>query len=376
MRTARDLSLIVLVIVLLLVAACTTDRTRRGYLERAAETLPPPERVAIVVPGFGVTRLYDPVTERYVWGTPRATMRTAYEDDLDLPRPAAGPVQDRLVPRGYVGSRGPVNVGWQLMEALRRYGGYRPGQTVHSFYYDWRLSARLNAEALGRFVDQVGGGRKVDLITHSAGAIVALTWIKLGGGAGRVEHLIMIAPTQRGVIDAFRIFVRPERFLRRKFDAEMVATWPSVYELFPEDGRFIVNEEGVLTRFDVWRSETWENEWPGLPIAAYVREGRALRNQLAATPMPRSISMTTIAGDCVPTAVRILRRSDGTFAFYPGELRTTEKSLRTTLFEPGDGTVPISSAVAGGEAALYCDGHQGIATDPNVHRALIRQLRR
>ena len=80
MRTARDLSLrgcekIVLPIVLLLVAACTTDRTRRGYLERSAEALPPPERVAIVVPGFGVTRLYDPLPERFVWGTPRATMR-------------------------------------------------------------------------------------------------------------------------------------------------------------------------------------------------------------------------------------------------------------------------------------------------------------
>lgn len=372
MRTARDLSLIAV----MLVAACTTDRTRRGYLERAAETLPPPDRVAIVVPGFGVTRLHDPVTARYVWGTPRATVRTDYEDNLDLPRPAEGPPRDRLVPRGYVGSRGPVNVGWQLVEALRRYGGYTPGRTVHPFYYDWRLSARVNAKALGRLVDEVGGGRKVDLITHSAGAIVALTWIKLGGGADRVEHLIMIAPTQRGVIDAFRIFVRPERFVRRRFDGDLVATWPFVYELFPEDGRFIVDEEGGLAAFDVWRAETWADEWRGLPIAEHLRAGRALRDQLAATPMPGSVSVTTIAGDCVPTAARILRRSDGTFAFYPDELRAHEKHLGTTLFEPGDGTVPVSSATPDGRAALFCDGHQGIATDPNVHRTLIRQLRR
>jgi hypothetical protein len=29
----------------------------------------------------------------------------------------------------------------------------------------------------------------------------------------------------------------------------------------------------------------------------------------------------------------------------------------------------------GGEAHLFCDGHQGIAVDPNVHRALVRVLR-
>ncbi|HVE70431.1 MAG TPA: hypothetical protein VNI54_03610 [Thermoanaerobaculia bacterium] len=45
------------------------------------------------------------------------------------------------------------------------------------------------------------------------------------------------------------------------------------------------------------------------------------------------------------------------------------------LFEPGDGTVPVSSAKAGGEAMPFCDGHQGIAADPHVHRTIIRVLR-
>src|SRR5690242_20415703 len=93
--------------------SCTTDATRRGYLRTIAEWYGPPPRPVIVVPGFGVTRLYDPVTRQYVWGTPRATVHTKYADDLDLP---AGGGHDRLVPQGYVGSRGPVNIGWQLME--------------------------------------------------------------------------------------------------------------------------------------------------------------------------------------------------------------------------------------------------------------------
>lgn len=68
--------------------------------------------------GFGVTRLVDPVTKRHVWGTPRAVWRTRYEDDLELDP------DDRLVPAGWVGSRGPINTGWQLAIVLRKFGGY------------------------------------------------------------------------------------------------------------------------------------------------------------------------------------------------------------------------------------------------------------
>lgn len=361
---------------MLLSAACTTDRTRRGYLERMAADLRPPERHVIVVPGFGVTRLYDPLTERYVWGTPRAAVRTLYEDDLDLPRPPATS-RDRLVPRGYAGSRGPVNVGWQLTEALQKYGGYVRDESVHPFFYDWRLSARDNAAALARLADRISPDQRVDLVTHSAGALVALTWIKLLGGSDRVERLVMIAPPRRGVVDAFRVFVRPERFVRRILAPDVVATWPAIYELLPDDGRFLVAPDGSRHEFDAWRAQTWQTAAPGLtPDAVHLANARALRDQLAAADFPPGVQQTVIAGDCVPTAMAVLLRDDGSFAFYRDELRDGERSLAETLFEAGDGTVPVSSARAGGDAHLFCDGHQGIATDPNVHRALLRALGR
>src|SRR2546428_7955058 len=143
--------------------SCTTDATRRGYLHTIAESYGAPPRPVIIVPGFGVTRLYDPVTKQYVWGTPRATVHTKYPDDLDLPESG----HDRLVPRGYAGSRGPVNIGWQLMEGLRKFGRYTPDRDVFPFYYDWRLSARENATKLDEVVDRIRGRGKVDILTHS-----------------------------------------------------------------------------------------------------------------------------------------------------------------------------------------------------------------
>lgn len=367
----------------LALAACTTDATRRGYLRANAALLPQPPRPVIVIPGFGVTRLFDPETGRYVWGTPRSTMHTRYPDDLDLPVAADGTIgTDRLEPRGYVGSRGPVNVGWQLREGLRKYGRYEPEVTSYAFAYDWRLSARDNAQQLGRLVDRVRaahGGRRVDLVTHSAGAIVALTYVKLGRGGESVENLVMIAPVQRGVADAFRIFVRPERFLRRAFTPEMVATWPSPFELLPENGRFLVDEEGRTIDANLWDPASWrryltlsDRNWRALERS--LRSARDLRDALRDIAAPPGVRISVLAGDCVPTARRALARRDGTFVFYDEDLRPGESRLHEMLFEPGDGTVPVSSAQAGSEALLFCDGHQGIAADPGVHRALIRLL--
>lgn len=336
-----------------------------------AETLGDPPRPVIIVPGFGVTRLYDPVTRRYVWGTPHSTVQRHFEDDLDLP-PAG---HDRLVPQGYVGSRGPINIGWQLSEGLRKFGRYVPGRTVYPFYYDWRMSAMDNAALLSKFVDQVGRGQPVDIVTHSAGSMVALAYVKLLP-VHRVDHLVLIAPTQLGVIDAFRLLVRPERFIRRLFSTEIVETWPSVPELFPEEGRFLVDETGKPLDFDAWTAASWREIVPTTPqFEQSIARARAFRDRLGATPMPPDVKLSVIAGDCVATARSAVMRRDHSFVFYPRELRPSEESLKKEVFEEGDGTVPISSARGGGEAIRFCDGHQGLAADPNVQHALIRILR-
>ena len=367
-------------------AGCTTDRTRRGYLRDAAVQLSAaPSIPVVIIPGFGVTRLYDPEIDRYVWGTPPATMRRTWPDDVDLPidPDTAALGRDRLVPRGFVGSRGPINTGWQLTTALEKYGGYRQGEHVYPFHYDWRLSAFDNAEHLDRFVADVRGrhdGARVDMVTHSAGAIVALTWIKLGRGAAAVRNFIAIAPPAQGSIEAFRVMARQERFLRRTFNADVVATWPSVPELLPEDGKIFVDDQGRALPLDVWSPDTWQKF--GLydaslhrPFTLSLERARRFRDRLRDAPMPQGVSMHVIAGDCVATAQRVIARNDGTFAFYPGELRPGEEPLRPTIFEPGDGTITLSTAATLARPEIFCDGHQGIASDPNVHRALIRILR-
>lgn len=354
-----------------MLVSCTTGVTRRAYLEKIAPELPDPPRPVIIVPGFGLTRLFDPVTQRYVWGTVHNTVQTRYADDLDLP--AGG--RDRLVPQGYGGSRGPMNSGWHLSRVLTKYGRYTRDRNVYPFYYDWRLTAKENADKLSELADRIRGDGKVDIVTHSAGAIVALTYVKLGRGAHAVDHLVLIAPTRRGVVDAFRILVRPERFLRRVFTARIVSTWPSVLELLPEDGRFLVDSNGNPIDFDAWNADSWRRFGRTEPaFGESLARARQFRDELRDASMPPQVRFTVLGSDCVPTATRVLARSDGTFAFYRNELRHNEKWLTADLFEPGDGTVPVSSSSSTGDTLLFCAGHRGIVNDPNVQRALIRIL--
>lgn len=370
----------------LLLTACTTDRTRRGYLRANADTLTDaPSHPVIVIPGFGVSRLFDPETGQFVWGTPRATMRTMWADDVDLPYDTAtlSIGRDRLVPRGFAGSRGPINTAWQLTAALEKFGGYRAGHDLHSFEYDWRLSAFENATRLDAFVSNVRhdhGGAKVDVVTHSAGALVALTWVKLGGGGPAVRKLVLLAPPDRGVVEAFRMMVRPERFIRRTFPPEVVATWPSVPELLPEDGTVFIDGSGNALDLDLWSPSTWQrlrvyDDSVHALFATSLARARSFRERLRLAPLPAGVSLHVIAGDCVPTARRVLVRDDGTYAFHGDELRPDEAILRRILFEPGDGTVPLSSAASAARPQLFCDGHQGLAADPSVHRAILRVLR-
>lgn len=367
--------------------ACTSDRVRRQYLRTAAVQLTaPPSNPVIVIPGFGVTRLLDPEIDRYVWGTPRATVHRVWPDDLDLPVDsrtlAIG--RDRLVPRGYAGSRGPINTGWHLITALEKYGRYRQGIDVYPFYYDWRLSALDNAKHLDAFASAIRmrhGGARVDLVTHSAGAMVALAWVKLGGGGAAVRNLVAIAPPARGSIEALRVMVRTERFLRRVFTADVIATWPSVPELLPEEGRIFVDEAGMPLDLDVWSPATWQRLRLYRPelhsaFAASLGRARAFRDRLRDAPFPPGVTVQVIAGDCVPTARLVVARNDGSFVFYPGELKPREEKLRSAVFEPGDGTIALSNAAALGTPQIFCDGHQGIASDPSVHRALLRMLHR
>jgi pimeloyl-ACP methyl ester carboxylesterase len=414
-RYYRSITL-ALLIPLLLSGCMTYSGTRRGYMERLTEYLPAPQRPVIVIPGFGNSRLYDPVEDKLVWGLGKNLVHTKYSDDLDLPvDPTTGEFgTDRLKPDGsFAGSRAPFNIAFTLSKALRDYGGYdEPGEawsavgTVHTFAYDWRLSAVTNARRLDEFIDSIRAAEqpaapKVDLVAHSAGGIVALTYLKLGGlepdadeheiarasaiASSKVSSVTLIGVPQHGTNEAVRALARGEKLIRREMTPKMMSSFSSVLEMLPSDGTVFIDEQGRELPYNVWAESMWRDlgfaVWADDPdpelIDAFetsLRKARQLR-EILAKPLSSGVRETVIVGDCVPTASRILLRSDRSLAFYASELQEGEESLARRMFVPGDGSIEARSAMAESESDLIvCAGHHSMASDPNVHRALIRGL--
>ena len=304
-------------------------------------------------------------------------VRRTHADDLDLPiDPFTFEIgEDRLIPRGFVGSRGFLNTSFQLERALVRYGGYSGESGVYTFEYDWRKSALETARDLDALVESIrqqrGGAQlQVDLITHSAGSLVALSYIHAHPES--VRHAVLVAPPLDGTLEAFRVLARGERIIRRTIPPKSAATFASLFELLPSEP-FLIDERGGDVRVD-W-DRFCPNDAAGRAACDALREQAQRVRELRRRPLPPGVQLHVVAGDCIATPRRALLRRDGSLAFYPAELRPGEATLRSRMFEPGDGSITVSSAlVLGVPSQLFCDGHHGIASDPNVHRALLRAL--
>lgn len=422
-----------ILVCLLLVISCggTTNSAKSDYLADAAGLARPPVRPVIIMSGFGQMKLYDPVTHRNVWGTAHTMVQTRWADDMDLPvDPRTGEVgRDRLIARGFAGSRSSINHAWHLGRVLANYAGYveandilspleQEPKTLYRLSYDFRLSATEHARTLDRFIEEIrevhgDPSLQVDLVTHSLGGIVALTYLKIGTAplddpsrwdeesmraAAKIKHAVMLAAPQEGTIDAFRVMVQSERFALRVLLPEWSALYPALIEMLPSDGMALISEDGSLIEASLWDLATWqrfelsifnpairdrmiertspeEYHLRTLAFEKLLLRGQLLRSALR-RPIPEGIDVEMIASDCVRTTRRALLRSDGSFAFYRDELRPSEEALAPRMFEPGDGSITVSSATAGRtrDVSLICDGHQGMALDPTVHRTIIRTL--
>ncbi len=417
----------------LLLISCggTSNNVKGKYLADSADFTRPPVRPVIIMTGFGQMKLYDPITRRNVWGTAHTMVQTRWADDLDLPvDPRTARVgTDRLIARGFAGSRSSVNHAWHLGRVLETYAGYEAAddhlspleqepKSLYRLSYDFRLSATDNARHLDRFIEEIrqvhhNPSLQVDLVTHSLGGIVALTYLKIGTAtldepsqwqegsmraASKIRNAVLLAAPQEGTVDAFRVMVQSERFALRVLFPEWSALFPSLVEILPSDGRVLIAEDGSLIEGSLWNVATWrrlelsifnpsirermiertsleEYHIHTLAFEKLLHRGQLLRKALQ-RPIPAGIGMEIIASDCVPTTRRVLLRQDRSLAFYRDELKPSEATLASRMFEPGDGSITVASATASRpeNASLVCDGHQGMALDPSVHRAIIRTL--
>jgi len=258
------------------------------------------KRPVIVIPGILGSELINSKTGETVWpsafrtsqeGLPMSPDLASNRDDL-VPGKIVETVRlARLLPEVYVYK--------DLLDALRRYAGYRDGDwenpaadgyqdTFYVFPYDWRQDNVTNARALFRRLERLKSklqrpDLKFNVVAHSMGGLIARyaamygdvdlpegdgpihpTWI----GAAHISKIVMIGVPNEGSADAFATIVEgysiTEGLRRRvpllnKLTAEDVVRTPSAFQLLPhrQAVRFL-DENLQPLEVDLYDPEVWK----------------------------------------------------------------------------------------------------------------------
>ena len=113
--------------------------------------------------------------------------------------------------------------------------GYREGDTLFVFPYDWRLNITTNALLLKQKIDDVRQNGKVDIIAHSMGGLVSKLYIR--GFPGTVRAFIDLATPHLGSPKAFEALQWGDDmgygWLGEIVSKSLVQNMPSAYQLLP-----------------------------------------------------------------------------------------------------------------------------------------------
>ncbi|HEX8706761.1 MAG TPA: hypothetical protein VF723_00745 [Pyrinomonadaceae bacterium] len=292
-------------------AGCGARRTpnlERIFAEARART---DKRPLIIIPGVLGSQLVNYETGEEVW--PSAFR--SYDDGLSLPAsPDLASNHDKLVARKIVDMARlarlipDVYVYHELLEALKKYGGYREGDwnnpgadgdrnTFYVFPYDWR---RDNVETARDFIQRLESLKRklnrpdlrFNVIAHSMGGLVARYAARYGdedlppdgvrpvptwAGAAHINKIIMFGTPNEGSADAFATLLEGysvieglrrvpllNRFSRKVIlTREDVVTCPSIFQLLPHSASVRFLDEQLrpleIDLYDpaVWREHGW-----------------------------------------------------------------------------------------------------------------------
>jgi pimeloyl-ACP methyl ester carboxylesterase len=293
--------LLVLVTLSLVSTGCISAR-RTPNLEHifASARTRTGKRPVIVIPGILGSELINSKTGQTIWPS---ALRTSNEG---LPiNPNLETNRDELVPGKILETvrfakiLPEVYVYRDLLEALRRYAGYRetdwdnPGvdgdrDTFYVFAYDWRRDNIANARDLVQRIQRLKQrlqrpDLKFNIIAHSMGGLIARyaamygdadlppddvairpTWL----GAAHISKIVMIGTPNEGSSDAFATIVEgysiTEGLRRRvpllnKLTAEDAARTPSVFQLMPhKQAAKFLDENLQPLDLDLYDVEVWK----------------------------------------------------------------------------------------------------------------------
>ena len=203
--------------------------------------------LVVVIPGIGGSELADSSGKRVYGASVSCVVARLCEPSvLDrnnelTPVGLVGPhslVAKQLV-TGYDGLLNGITKGLGLPSGRVVTAGAElvdPDATVVAFPYDFRRSVEQIANDLDRVVRERAQGRRVVLVAHSMGGLIASWWWAFLSEGIEVDQIITLGTPYRGAAKALDVLVNGMRigpFDVRQAVTDTVRTWDSVFDLLP-----------------------------------------------------------------------------------------------------------------------------------------------
>ena len=301
----------VLFVTLLMIVVSGCGARRAHNLERIFAEARGREgkRPVIVIPGILGSQLVNRRTGEVVWPSAFRSI----DDGMSLPlTPDLVANRDELyaakiIDVAYLARLAPgIYVYQELLDALRRYAGYREGDwdtpapdgdrdTFYIFPYDFRRDNVETARELVRRIDELKRklGRpdlRFNIVAHSMGGLVARYAAMYGdadlpdgdvppqptwAGASSINKIFMFGTPNEGSVEAFVTILegysiteglRPRVRLFNKLTPEDAVSIPAVFQLLPhgEAARFL-DENLQQIKVDLYDPETWRRyKWSAI----------------------------------------------------------------------------------------------------------------
>lgn len=236
--------------------------------------------------------------------------------------------------------------------------GLEPSE-YHEFPYDWRKSVREAARDLDSYLEGFPVGRKITLIAHSQGGLVAAELFRMAGpGASRVARLVAAGCPFAGLLMSIQVIENGAGILipdplQRDPIRDLLLTMPGAYELMP-------SRTGYRMFFDAVGNETTPFDAAGQMPSRYDQGLLADAGSVAKNlPLTFPVPLLRVVGLGLPTSVS-------------GRIQGQEIELTTST--EGDLQCPaVSLRAAQGTAARGEPAVRELVIQPGEHVTLLRR---
>lgn len=394
-----------------LLAGCGYNASKpdlsRLYADSIGYEQQPP---VILIHGLLGSRLKDKSTDEEVWmGSLWKLATSSYSElALSINPETLEPLTTEYVATEITDSIGEEDYYGEIMQTLEVAGGFvptSPGTPVtnysrryYVFTYDWRQDNVVTVRKLSRYIEQIrmdyaDPDLKIDIIAHSMGGLIARYYLRYGEtdvlndnefpvnmhGASRIRRIILLGTPNLGSVEAIRSFIAGRKVGFNYMKTEILATMPSIYQLFPHSlNDWIVTASGKTLERDqfdikIWRQFQWSVFDPAVQLRiksqfddqeeadAYLKVlERYFEKQLErarrfvwslTVPLDNPAPLIVFGGDCHLTPARIVVEEVNGISMtrlWPDEISSPlpHVDYDRLMLEPGDGVVTKASLLA------------------------------